>query len=113
MKMADSLRSACVLFSETQEHFDVIGGTEEPVELISSNNAGGDLAIYDLSATFSTSGVSINSAFYSVSFILGTVQGGINIKAAGNFCNPPNGYDSSFDYCAINKFNFAAQATGE
>ena len=52
------------------------------------------------------------ASFYSVSFILGTVQGGINVMSSGNFCKAPEEDDSNFDYCAINKFNFAAQATG-
>ena len=43
------------------------------------------------------------------------MQGGINVTAAGNFCAAPNDYgnDQNFDYCSINKFNFAARATGK
>ena len=39
------------------------------------------------------------------------------MKTAGNYCVPPKDYNkkdyANFDYCAINKFNFAVQATGE
>ena len=54
-----------------------------------------------------------SSALYSVSFVLGTVQGGIDITKSGGFCATPDDYeDANFDYCTINKFNFAALATG-
>lgn len=112
-KIADNSRSACAWFSleKNQTKFRVVS-TEKPIELISSQEGGNNLAIYDLSAKMSVAGVPMNSLFYSVSFILGTVQGGINVNAAGNFCSPPNDFNSNFDYCAINKFNFAVQATG-
>ena len=34
--------------------------------------------------------------------------------SSGNFCKTPESFESdeNFDYCAINKFNFAAQAIG-
>ena len=113
MKIADNSRSACAWFSleKNQTEFRVVS-TEKPIELISSQEGGNNLAIYDLSARMSAAGVSMNSLFYSVSFILGTVQGGINVNAAGNFCSTPNDFNSNFNYCAINKFNFAVQATG-
>lgn len=90
--------------------YDVDDGTETGME----NN----LAIYDLDvakpATATTTMTnSMNDLFYSISFILGTIQGGINVKSVGNFCATPADYEvENFDYCAINKFNFAAQATG-
>ena len=87
---------------------------EPPIDLL-MGDTGSNLAIYDLASMTPASNTSMNSLFYSTSFILGTVQGGININAAGNFCATPEGYNSeveNFDYCAINKFNFAAQAIG-
>ncbi len=86
---------------------------EEPIDLLKSDDGGGVLAIYNLSTSVPAESNAANSLFYSVSFILGTVQGGINVKAAGNFCATPADYGlENFDYCAINKFNFAAQANG-
>ena len=85
---------------------------EEPADILAGNN---NLALYDLSTTLPAESGNSNNMFYTVSFVLGTVQGGINVKAIGNYCATPEGYNSSvenFDYCAINKFNFAAQATG-
>ena len=83
---------------------------EEPEILLDSDDAN-SLALYDLTAAAPAAN-GANAMFYSISFILGTVQGGINVMSSGNFCAAPNDYDSDFDYCAINKFNFAAQANG-
>ena len=86
---------------------------EAPADILMGNN---NLAIYDLETAAPAESEGSNNMFYSVSFILGTVQGGINVKAAGNYCATPEDYATAavenFDYCAINKFNFAAQATG-
>lgn len=84
--------------------------TEEPELLLAAGDTN-PLALYDLTAMTPVSN-GVNASFYTVSFILGTVQGGINVMSNGNFCEEPNGYNSNFDYCAINKFNFAAQANG-
>lgn len=85
-----------------------------PVDLL-NNSSNGNMAIYDITAMTPASGAVAKKLFYSVSFVLGTVQGGINVKSQGNYCATPEGYRSAeenFDYCAINKFNFAAQTTG-
>jgi Tfp pilus assembly protein PilE len=80
-------------------------------ELKDTNN----LAIYDMSISVAEQSGMSRSAYNYGSFILGTVQGGININASGNLCAAPEGYNKSvenIDYCAINKFNFAALAAG-
>ena len=87
---------------------------EPPVELLSENNAGG-LAIYDLTVAFTEQDGPTKNIFYSSSFILGTLEGGVNIMASTNNCKAPEDYTGDggkFDYCAINKFNFAAMANG-
>ena len=85
---------------------------EEPVDLLAGNN---NLAFYSLTTALPAEGGAGNM-LYAVSFVLGTIQGGINVQAGGNYCATPEDYTNSsvenFDYCAINKFNFAAQATG-
>jgi len=86
-------------------------GNDPPVDLLAAKR---NLAIYDLTVPVPADN-SHGALFYSVSFILGTMQGGINVMAAGDYCATPGGYNSSLenlDYCAINKFNFTAQATG-
>ena len=85
--------------------------TEEPTDILSGDYS--NLALYDLYISKPAQDNQSKNAFYSGSFILATVQGGINIKSSGNYCATPSEYKvENFDYCAINKFNFAKQANG-
>lgn len=85
---------------------------EEPTELLSSAEA--DLALYDLRIFHPARHVYSGQAYYSGTFVLGTLQGQIDIYANGDYCKAPPSNDlGEFTYCAINKFNFASQATGE
>lgn len=88
------------------------GGLTEQPEIVMKDESTNTLSLYDLTISPPAADSSNSAAFYAVSFILGTLQGGLNVTAAGNFCKTPTDYDEDFDYCAINKFNFAAQATG-
>ena len=81
-----------------------------------------DLVIYNFTALPATQHRGTKQIFYSGMFILATYRGGINIKANGDFCSGSSNDDGSpdtevtmydFDYCAVNKFNFSARATGE
>ena len=82
------------------------------VDLLPPDN-GNDLAVYDISVARPAVSENGDNAFYSISFILGTVSGGVNIVAQGNACAAPNGIVSgNYSYCAINKFNFAVQVNG-
>lgn len=86
---------------------------EEPVELLADESGG--LALYDLTTSFAEQTDAVKNIYYYTSFILGTVAGGVNVSSVGNSCVAPEEHDKSvenFDYCAINKFNFAAMATG-
>ena len=91
-------------------------------ELIEDNEE--DLMIYDFTVLPATQHNETKQIFYSGMFILATYKGGVNIKSNGDFCSgssKENGaYEenseftkSNFSYCAINKFNFSARATGE
>ena len=110
-KYADGAGEANNTIDLTKTEF---GGVldEKPYDLMDDNSG---LALYDLSAATPASSVSTNNMFYTVSFILGTLSGGINVMSSGDFCTPPgdsnNGVEN-FNYCAINKFNFAAEANG-
>ena len=88
------------------------GIRDEDIEILLKDEVTNPLAMYDFNMTPPVSNIDNKAAFYSASFILGTLQGGLNVTATGNFCKTPSEYDNDFDYCAINKFNFAAQATG-
>ena len=96
--------------------FESSGDGEDPIELISEKdgeaNSDAGLALYSLSVEGPAQSEAANSIFYLVSFILGTIREGININQSGNFCKAPAAGGTLFDYCAINKFNFAARATG-
>ena len=74
-----------------------------------------NLALFDLSVAKPAESGTENNIFYAVSFILGTRTGGPNIAAQGQSCAAPNDYqnDENFEYCSINKFNFAAEAIGK
>ena len=102
---------------------------EEPIEYLSNkltnvneetgepltSDRDSNLAIYYMDTSISEQIGVTKNAYYFSSFVLGTVQGGINIGASGNFCAAPEGINSeveNLDYCAINKFNFAALAVG-
>ena len=85
---------------------------EQPEDLMLADTDN-DLALFDLYVARPAESTSQRNMFYAVSFILGTANGGANIKANGRSCTPPTDYENeNFDYCAINKFNFAIQATG-
>lgn len=85
----------------------------EPEYLIAENSSS-QLALYELAVMRPALSKEDNSLFFAGSFILGTVGGGINIMSQGKTCAAPNDYKvENFDYCAINKFNFAVQASGE
>ena len=93
-------------------YYSAVSAAEEPIELLAKDKYN-DLVIYGLSTSKPAESMNRNNMFYTVSFILGTVHGGIDIMAKGNSCVPPEGYvREDFNYCAINKFNFAAQASG-
>jgi hypothetical protein len=86
-----------------------------PEDLIMTNKDN-DLALFDLYVARPSESTSQRNMLYSVSFILGTVGGGANIMENGKSCKTPADYENefeNFDYCAINKFNFAMQAGGE
>ncbi|MBQ6510548.1 prepilin-type N-terminal cleavage/methylation domain-containing protein [Candidatus Saccharibacteria bacterium] len=120
IKIQDKKRLACI--SQYNNSFDVDNNSteynlinnnaisEEPVELIASSDK--RLALYSFDVV-KTENTTTNRSLYSVSFILGTIRGGINITGNSNYCAVPNDADSDFDYCAINKFNFAIRTAGE
>ena len=97
------------MFDISDTKYPVIA--EEPIDILASGGSN-NLAIYDLMARTAEND-SDDSLFYTASFILGTVQGGINVVSSSNSCATPNESTiENSDYCSINKFNFAAQANG-
>jgi hypothetical protein len=91
-------------------------------ELIADNEA--DLALYDFTVLPATQNYTTRQIFYPGTFILATYRGGVNITSNGDFCQGSDKDDGTmdssseftmndFDYCAVNKFNFAIRASGE
>lgn len=135
LKILDPLRIACAsrvqlggvsgikeyaLISESNNTYDLtldtLGSdyilTEEPVDLLMEQDK--SIVLYDLSVYPPAQDDISQHIFVSASFILGTMQGGIDITSGGDYCQTPNtGTDLGFNYCALNKFNFAMQSTGE
>ena len=116
--MVDRQRDVCKSVLPEKYDGEVIvsefkGKDKNPVVLL-ANDGSNPLALYSFTSALPAVNGLENAAFYSMSFILGTVQGGINVMSMGNFCEAPESSSSAenFDYCAINKFNFAAQANG-
>lgn len=94
--------------------FDVtsLGMASAPADLLAGSDD--DLAIYDLVIFRPVTHNLTFQAFYSGTFILATVPGGVDITGSGEFCkDPPDDLSTDFAYCSINKFNFAARARGE
>ena len=85
---------------------------EEPKDIIRESDA--TLAIFDFVAFEPAHVTNSNRLLYSGSFILGTTTGSVDIMATSDYCKTPSNYSSAdFSYCAINKFNFTVQSTGE
>ena len=97
----------------TMVGYGTVSADEPPVDIIMTDKTY-DLALYDLYVAPVAESTTQKNAFYSASFILGTIGGGINILANGKSCATPSDYAAeNFDYCAINKFNFAVQIGGQ
>ena len=123
LKVKDSDGSVCVsaiannynrteienVFDLTSDKFSVID--TEPVDLLAADD-NNNLVIYDLMSALTTVEGTRDVSLYTVSFILGSVQGGINIKASSNFCATNDEEGENLDFCTVNKFNFAAMAFG-
>ncbi len=119
LKVRDEQREVCKQFvNDSYNAVDPtnisIGISEDPVELISDDNNGSKLAIYHFYVSKPATIPDTGRAFFSGSFILATIEGGVEIMASGNYCKPPGSAssDENFNYCAINKFNFAVQGNG-
>ena len=87
-------------------------GINTAVDLLDSSE--NDIALYDFTIFAPSVHYLTTAGFYSGTFILATLRGGIDINATGDFCSdPPDNLNTDFAYCAINKFNFSMRAAGE
>lgn len=102
----------CSKNNESIDRFALPDKAKNKEEILLAEDDENPLVLYSFKVQKPAVGPKGDTAYYTASFILGTVQGGININATGDFCKAPKDGGGAFDYCAINKFNFAAQATG-
>lgn len=118
LRFTDPSRSLCnnvAYQSAPPNTFEATDATN-PVELLAND---GDLkvAIYDFTVFPVSHNESNSRAFYSGTLVLGTLLDKADaaiIKTDNNVCgDSANSLSSDFTYCAINKFNFAAQALQE
>lgn len=115
LKVSDPSRALCsqgvtsnYTTDASVQSYETSGTVEE---LLTSTED--DLALYDLKLFNPSRNTLTQQAFYSGTFILATIRGGVNIKSSGDYCSsPPENLATDFAYCAINKFNFATRATG-
>lgn len=87
------------------------------------------LELYELTIFPITQDAMTLRTYMAGTFILATSRGNIDIQRSGDYCQPDQFYDdagnliegdtsglnnlgSEFNYCAINKFNFAARTAG-
>ncbi len=116
VKPFNSGTSALINNGKSEFNMAALASTdEEPIEYLNGEDNDTNLALYNLTSAISEQDEIHKAIYYYNSFILGTVQGGIDISAAGNNCATPAGYNrevENLDYCAINKFNFAGMAKG-
>ena len=86
----------------------------EPIEMINADES--DLILYNFTVFPATQQTLTGQTFYSATFILATIRGGVDIQTSGDFCDVDEsstfGLSSDFNYCAVNKFNFAMRSTG-
>ncbi len=121
IRIPDNTRSICTTQREVGGQIDPSVSKFEappdqreyvPTELLGSTME--ELALYDFRIFPASSNRVTGHIFYSGTFILATIRGGVDIFTTGDFCTEPVGtLNTDFAYCAINKFNFAMRATGE
>lgn len=120
LKVSDFTRELCTQHVNGSEYvyddspvYTLSGMTPETNEDL-LDNSDNNIALYDMTIFAPTIHDLTSSAYYSGTFILATLRGGININSTGEFCSdPPDNLATDFAYCAINKFNFAMRAAGE
>lgn len=120
LKISDYTRDLCTqhmsslayMYDDNNNYTLHDGAPDVNIEML--DNSENNLAIYDFTIFKPTIHQVTSAAFYSGTFILATLRGGIDINSTGEFCSaPPDNLDTDFAYCAINKFNFAMRAAGE
>lgn len=137
LSIQDTTRRVCTAALDTTHYASKLGGNytldithyaDNPSQVLSlpdpeknllANNES-KLLLYELTIFPHSINITTGRAFYAGTFILATDRGGVNIMGNGDYCHSTKEGSSSmtnlgseFNYCAINKFNFAARSAGE
>lgn len=116
-RIPDTSRKFCATDISTGKIKSISIPAGNVINLINSDE--NDLALYDLTVYPAMQSESTLHTLYSISFIIATTRGGININANGDYCrsvdDPKSGEYSNqdFNYCAVNRFDFVIRQTGE
>ena len=114
----------CGIFEETKNNGSKeinVGDKAENLTVLldgRSGSEGSDLALYDFSVITATRSSVNGRALYDISFVLGTMQGQIDITSSNDYCNNSTGgaatkYDDvSMDYCSVNRFEIVVRQSG-
>ena len=83
---------------------------------------GTDLALYDFSVITATRSNKLsNKGLYDISFVLGTMRGGVNVTSSSNYCeksttssnaSEQSYADTEMNYCSVNRFEFTVRQSG-
>ncbi len=108
----DNSTSACSNTNngDPYQTINIANVSEEPIELLPETET--NLVIYHLTTLSPAQSSNSNQALYNISFILGSAVGGVNVLVNSDNCAPPSSYNSNFDYCSVNKFNFSVRSVG-
>lgn len=121
-RIPDVDREACERVDDTSNTLKTKAFTvpeNDITSLITDDDS--DLALYDFVILPATQNNITGQILYSGTFILATMRGGVNVLSNGDFCTGTEtmyskeveSVNQEFNYCAVNKFNFAMRATGE
>lgn len=110
VKIKDAERTACQIDTEGDVEISIDRKMDKEQYILDEDNSG--VAVYNLKVNSLVDGGNGGGQLYSMTLTLGTAQSGMNIDATGGKCAVPAESNSNLDYCAINKFSFAALANG-
>lgn len=115
LKVLDVNRSVCAKYYDNTKNdptrANQFSGGSDPVEIISDDSAG--MVLYDMVVHEPSYSQFEKQALYSISFVLGTMSGTVNLDSSTGYCSETAiDFATDFPFCAVNKFNFAARATG-
>ena len=105
-----------LLLDLTGTGLNVVYGVDnyEVINSSTNSNSSAGLAVYDIYVSEPSLDTKTKRLFYSVSFVLATLEGGVDVTATGNYCSVGNKKTmENLTNCAINQFKFSAQTKGQ